>query len=201
MSQREKHVPDGQPPDGFISRWSRLKQAAASPPQPVAETSEEQLPVEAEQAPLTDADMPPLESLDETSDYSGFLSEQVSEVLRRQALRKLFHLDSFNVCDGLDDYADDFTSFAKLGDIITSDMRHQLAMAEERLKAALDSEQAAPATTAPEDQPATGEQTREATEQRVATDQDEVPGVCARVDSSPRADGTADFGKNGGTAS
>ncbi|MCP4992832.1 MAG: hypothetical protein GY934_03455, partial [Gammaproteobacteria bacterium] len=32
----------------------------------------------------------------------------------------------FNVCDGLDDYAEDFNGFEKLGDIITSDMLHQL---------------------------------------------------------------------------
>ncbi len=152
MSQHEKEQLDSEPDDGFVSRWSRLKQAAAAPAEPVAEPVAGQLPAEREPAPLTDADMPPLESLDESSDYSGFLSEQVSEVLRRQALRKLFHLESFNVCDGLDDYADDFTSFTKLGDIITADMRHQMAMAEERLKAALQSEgeadEAEPATPA-----------------------------------------------------
>lgn len=152
MNQDEKDRLDGEPDDGFVSRWSRLKQATASPPEPVTEPSAGQLSAEPEPAPLTDADMPPLESLDESSDYSGFLSEQVSEALRRQALRKLFHLEAFNVCDGLDDYADDFTSFTKLGDIITVDMRHQMAMAEERLKAALQSE-----AEASETEPATPE--------------------------------------------
>jgi hypothetical protein len=105
--------------------------------------------------------MPPLESLDETSDYTGFLSEKVSETLRRQALRKLFHSELFNVCDGLDDCADDFTSFAPLGDIVTSDMRHQLALAEERLKAALapepEPEAPPPATAATGDASAIGD--------------------------------------------
>ncbi len=78
--------------------------------------------------------MPAISSLDETSDYSGFLSEKVSEALRRQALRKLFHSQCFNVCDGLDDYAEDFVSFAKLGEIVTSDMRHQLERVRERLQ-------------------------------------------------------------------
>ena len=63
---------------------------------------------------LGDADMPPLDSLGPESDYSGFLSPGVSEELRRLALRKLFHSPLFNVTDGLDDYDDDFTSFAVL---------------------------------------------------------------------------------------
>ncbi|WP_428623981.1 DUF3306 domain-containing protein [Sedimenticola sp.] len=135
--------------DDFVSRWSRLKRASAqtpagnqeaSPPAPVEAEKETRLP--------TDADMPPIDSLDETSDYTGFLSEKVSEALRRQALRKLFHSEAFNVCDGLDDYAGDFTSFAALGDIVTADMRHQLALAKEKLTAALDSDStAAPTAT------------------------------------------------------
>lgn len=72
---------------------------------------------------LSDADMPPLESLDEHSDYSGFLSSGVSEKLRKRALRKLFHLDVYNLTDGLDDYAEDYTKFAALGDILTADLR------------------------------------------------------------------------------
>ena len=70
------------------------------------------------------------------SDYTGFLSPEVSESLRRLALRKLFQGAEFNVRDGLDDYDQDFTSFAKLGDIITADMKHlleqELRRAEER---------------------------------------------------------------------
>ena len=85
---------------------------------------------------LTDEDMPPLDSLDEGSDYSGFLSPGVSEGLRRRALRKLFMSAVFNVPDGLDDYDDDFTSFQALGDIVTSDMRHQAEMEAERAKQA-----------------------------------------------------------------
>ena len=41
-------------------------------------------------APLTDADMPPIETLTEDSDYTGFMSPEVSEELRKLALRKLF---------------------------------------------------------------------------------------------------------------
>ena len=90
---------------------------------------------EAEKVP-SDEDMPPLDSLDEDSDYSGFLSPGVSEALRRRALRKLFMSAVFNIPDGLDDYDDDFTSFQALGDIVTSDMRHQAEMEAERAKQA-----------------------------------------------------------------
>ena len=89
-----------------------------------------------EEKVLTDEDMPPLASLDENSDYSGFLSPGVSEALRRRALRKLFSSAVFNVPDGLDDYDDDFTSFAALGDIVTADMKHQAEMEAERAKQA-----------------------------------------------------------------
>jgi len=75
---------------------------------------------------LCDQDMPDIDTLDEDSDYSGFLSPGVSEELRKLALRKLFHGQHFNLCDGLDDYDEEFTSFEKLGDIVTADMRFQL---------------------------------------------------------------------------
>ena len=93
-------------------------------------------PAGVEDTVLTDEDMPSLESLDDDSDYSGFLSPGVSERLRRRALRKLFTSAVFNVPDGLDDYDDDFTSFEALGDIVTSDMRHQAEVEEERARQA-----------------------------------------------------------------
>lgn len=125
---------------GFVSRWSRLKQASLHESKSNAVETTEDVTLQVQAPQLCDEDMPPIESLTEESDYSGFFSEKVSEALRQQALRKLFHGASFNVCDGLDDYAEDFTSFAKLGSIITSDMRHQMAVAKEKLESALKSE-------------------------------------------------------------
>jgi hypothetical protein len=121
--------------EGFLSRWSRLKNAersgvAEGPEQdtaaPAALPGDDGATEETESAPLTDADMPPLESLSGNSDVSGFLSKGVSEGLRRAALRKLFHSPKFNVCDGLDDYCEDFTNFPALGSTITADMRHHM---------------------------------------------------------------------------
>ena len=75
---------------------------------------------------LTDQDMPPLEELDEESNYQQFFSEGVSDSLRTQALRKLFRLAKYNVVDGLDDYTEDYHRFEVLGDVVTADLRYQL---------------------------------------------------------------------------
>ena len=129
-------------------------------------------PAVIEEKVLTDEDMPPLDSLDEDSDYSGFLSSGVSEALRRRALRKLFSSAVFNIPDGLDDYDDDFTSFAALGDIVTSDMKHQAEMEAERAKRA---QASAEPSTRPE------EESREGADDRPAPDS-------ASDDAAVRAD-------------
>lgn len=133
--------------EGFLSRWSRRKQQAIEEPSEAADEETSELAGQAaEQAPSeevyqpTDEDMPPLESLNEDSDYSGFMSPKVSDGLRRLALRKLFHSSSFNIVDGLNDYDEDFTNFAKLGDIVTCDMKFQAE--QEELKKAREAEQA-----------------------------------------------------------
>jgi hypothetical protein len=142
---------------GFLARWSGLKQAArrgeAPPahadsnlgladlsPEPGAaagfnasEGPAEPAGESAPEATLTDADMPPLESLDGHSDYSGFLSPGVSAGLRRQALARLFHSPHLNVTDGLDDFDEDFTTFRPLGGLVTADMRHHAERAARRL--------------------------------------------------------------------
>ena len=130
---KPKPVADREDQD-FLTRWSRRKHA-----QQTISTAEKghdedpQSPAEVAELP-GDEDMPAVETLTEESDYTGFLSPNVSEELRSLALRKLFHSAAFNVCDGLDDYAEDFTSFAKLGNVITADMRHQLQEARKKLE-------------------------------------------------------------------
>jgi len=83
---------------------------------------------EEDQVLLTDADMPDIETLTADSDFKPFMSKGVSHALRRKALRKLFASPFFQIRDGLDDYDDDFASFAPLGDTVTADMKY----AEER---------------------------------------------------------------------
>lgn len=149
MKERESHeIPAVEESDDapFLTRWSRRKQAAAEQQALAGEAVAP--PPQVEKPPLTDADMPPLESLDENSDYSGFFSPEVSEGLRQLALQKLFRSTVFNVCDGLDDYDDDFTKFEKLGDLMTADLRHRLQMEAERAAKRMQAETAQPADTA-----------------------------------------------------
>ena len=141
--------PDNNDSEGFVSRWSRRKSEIAekepitSPEilKPLGDSqSEGQLvamidPAQSdaiEQPVLTDEDMPTLDSLNQDSDFSPFMSPGVSEALRKLALRKLFQGARFNIRDGLDDYDDDFRNFAGLGDLVTCDMKHQIEMQEER---------------------------------------------------------------------
>ena len=120
----------------FLQRWSRRK-AAATENVVETETAAEKEPLASavvpEPSPKTDTDMPPVETIDESTDMRDFFSPEVSEQLRRVALRKLFHLPQFNIVDGLDDYDEDFTTFEALGEIVTADMRHQMELEQEQL--------------------------------------------------------------------
>ena len=142
-------------------------------------------PAGVEDTVLTDEDMPSLESLDDNSDYSGFLSPGVSERLRRRALRKLFTSAVFNVPDGLDDYDDDFTSFEALGDIVTSDMRHQAEVEEERARQA-QARQAQAGQAQAETEPACGSQ------EGSGQSEDEPPAHADEAAASP----TEEAGRN-----
>lgn len=126
---------------GFLSRWSRRKREATAPEQLAKVDTRADQSVSAKTPARdavetanekTDADMPPIESLDENSDYSQFLSPKVNQKLRRVALRKLFHAAGFNIRDGLDDYDDDFTLFEPLGNTITADMRYHMEREKEK---------------------------------------------------------------------
>jgi hypothetical protein len=133
--------------ESALSRWSRRKLEADQ----LAPVVEESTPPEAtigltaaateeaevvEKPVLTDADMPDIESLNEDSDFSGFMSTGVSDKLRNMALRKLFQAPVFNIRDGLDEYDEDYTHFEKLGDIVTCDMKHEIEMQEQKQREA-----------------------------------------------------------------
>jgi hypothetical protein len=131
----------------FLRRWSERKaQVRAREKLPASKPAMRELapPTKVDEPTplLTDADMPPVDALDENSDYKGFLSPQVSDKLRRLALRKLFHLPKFNIRDGLDDYDEDFRTFEALGNIVTAHERNQLELKrqedQERLARAKD---------------------------------------------------------------
>ncbi len=138
----------GRDESGFLGRWSRRKRGAEVLEEEVSEDLLSDSPdtdathpinteegnitrpvadgIDAEslpEAPLTDADMPDVETLNADSDFSPFFSDGVSKELRNAALKKLFFSGKFSTRDGLDDYDDDFTKFEPLGDTVTSDMK------------------------------------------------------------------------------
>jgi hypothetical protein len=118
-----------------------LDQGSLSEREKPLEAVEAEVPTDDTQLELTDDDMPSIESLNAESDYSGFMSPKVSETLRHRALHKLFHLPHYNITDGLNDYDEDYTNFAKLGNVITHEMRRMMELEEQLSKNKADHEQ------------------------------------------------------------
>lgn len=120
--------------DGLLTRWQKRKARVLEEARLETEKSAENDHT-AETARPTDADLPDIESLNAESDFKAFMSPNVSDALRKLALRKLFHGASFNISDGLDVYDGDYTKFAKLGNVMTADIANQL---ERKAKASLE---------------------------------------------------------------
>jgi hypothetical protein len=78
--------------ESFLERWSRLKKVVDRAPA----------------GEIVDAESL-LKNLGPDSDFGVFLREEVSEVIRRQAMKKLFADPHFNVMDRLDTYIDDYS--------------------------------------------------------------------------------------------
>ncbi len=134
----------------FLARWSRLKRAVAPLPSALP-------PVPYAIAP-PQAVLPSLDSLDFSSEFSGFLQPQVEEPLKRAALKKLFHSGPFNEMDGLDVYVEDFNTF----DPIPEEMLRQLMA---RSFPGVEEPRGDEADTAPELSLPQAQQTTEATPQ------------------------------------
>jgi hypothetical protein len=107
--------------DGFLTRWSRRKQAAREAArQPQAAESKARL---SDDAPETEAphelteiaELPDPDTLDASSNFSVFLRRDVPLETHQKALRRLWRLDPiYNRIDGLDDYCEDYTDQAKV---------------------------------------------------------------------------------------
>lgn len=128
----------------FISRWSRRKRAtreedaapSAADRQPPASEGVAVAPPEPG-APGDDAvaDLPDVETLDESSDFTAFLREGVPDSLRRQALRRLWRLNPvFANVDGLNDYDEDFTNAATVVEGLKSAYRAGRGFVDEAAK-------------------------------------------------------------------
>jgi Protein of unknown function (DUF3306) len=133
--------PDAGAP-GFLARWSARKRAGVSSEEVAPPDDTRETPVEGAgahpsatggaQKALTDQDMPDLESLNEESDYSGFLSPGVSDGLQRLALRKLFGAAKFQLRDGLDDYDTDYNLLQPLRRVLAGVTQDELAQQLQR---------------------------------------------------------------------
>jgi hypothetical protein len=97
----------------FLSRWSRRKRASAD--------AAAAPPAQAEGPP---PELPPIDSLTPESDFSAFMHKKVDEKLRRAALAKLFADPAFNLVDGLDDYAEDYTQLETLAEGAAATLEH-----------------------------------------------------------------------------
>jgi hypothetical protein len=110
--------------EGFLQRWSRRKAAARSAPvaaAPVATedpgpdaatppASQQAAPEQDAPAPVDPKDLPDIDSLDATSDFTVFMRPGVPAHLRTLALRKLWRSDPiFSKLDGLVEYGEDYS--------------------------------------------------------------------------------------------
>lgn len=91
----------------FLERWSRLKKAADK----VAE------------AEITDAESL-LENLTPDSDFGQFMRHEISEEVRRKAMKTLFSDPHFNVMDGLDIYIDDYSISDPIPEEMLASLEH-----------------------------------------------------------------------------
>lgn len=74
--------------------------------------------------PLSDADMPDLNTINGNSNVSAFFSEGVSEALRKQALKAMFLKPEFNIRDGMDDYDLNYADVKELSSDAAAGLRN-----------------------------------------------------------------------------
>lgn len=114
---------------GFLSRWSKRKQQGEqaepeSAPASVEAVSEQQNVVNEDEHAQHDDDRP----------LPVWQQEGVDAETKKAALRTLFRKPEFNLRDGLNEYDDDFTQFASLGNIVTHEMKRMIKLAEEKTR-------------------------------------------------------------------
>lgn len=110
--------------ESVLSRWSRRKlekQAATDHDETSTEQQESDSITVSDQEADKEA-LPIWQQLD------------VDPETKRAALANLFRQPEFNVVDRMNEYDEDFTSFASLGNIVTHEMKHMLKLAEQKTR-------------------------------------------------------------------
>lgn len=104
--------------EGFLDRWSRLKETPETPEAeaPLTEVAEPETPEVDERSDeeiLAELGLPDPDNLTLGDDAAGFMSKAVPDRLRRRALRQLWRTNPVlaNV-DGLVEYGEDYTDSA-----------------------------------------------------------------------------------------
>ena len=98
--------------EGFLTRWSRRKRAAAGRPKPArAEPDAAPSPAEAAPPNFDPAGLPPIELIGQDADIRPFLSAQAPVALTRAALRRAWSADpAIRDFIGLSENSWDFTA-------------------------------------------------------------------------------------------
>lgn len=123
---------------GFLSRWSSRKLRKAD--------QQTETPDHSFVAPTPTE--PTVEPADETTQEAGaaerpgWQDPELDKTSRRQALRDIFQKPGIGQPDGLDEYERDYNyhNFAKLGDVVTHEMRRLLEKQAEQLAAGAQAE-------------------------------------------------------------
>ena len=121
MADRDRPARAADTDEGFLRRWARRKADARGAPAAAPMAAEEPGPAEIAPVPRQGAqeqdaaavdpqDLPDIESLDASSDFTVFMRPGVPAHLRAMALRKLWRSDPiFSKLDGLVEYGEDYT--------------------------------------------------------------------------------------------
>ena len=83
---------------------------------------------------LTDADMPDPDTLDENADIRMFMARNVSPSLRMKALGRRFRHPRYNKVCICAEYADDYTNFEPLGQVVPHDLKTAIAREVDKLR-------------------------------------------------------------------
>ena len=108
----------------FLERWSRLKKATAT-----ASTAPQRNSLEGVDLPDAEA---LLANLGPDSDFTTFLRKEVSEAVRRKAMKTLFADPQLNVIDPLDIYIDDYSIFEPIPDAMMATLKQARMLFDEK---------------------------------------------------------------------
>ena len=204
MAERDRpRSATGDEDQGFLRRWSRRKaeaRTAATAATDAPSGQGERAPASREQpsepeksaeAAIDPKDLPDIESLDASSDFTVFMRPGVPEHLRTLALRKLWRSDPvFSKLDGLVEYGEDYSIASWPKDAIKTAYKVGRGFLEEISEGAAGPDQAPPAepgAPAPEEPAAPPARIAEAAESPVEPASSQQPGVAEQGSARPAA--------------